>query len=46
MVVGYCKLNAITEKDWYPIPLTQELLDRLTDALWFTLDLWWGYNNV
>ena len=47
LVVDYRRLNAITEKDQYPIPLCQELLDRLTNAQWFTtLDIRWGYNNI
>ena len=47
LVVDYRKLNAITIKDRFPLPLTQSLLDRLAEAYWFTaLDLRWGYNNI
>ena len=47
MVVDYQKLNAITIKDRFPLPLTQSLLDQLAEAYWFTaLDLRWGYNNI
>lgn len=47
LVVDYRKLNAITVKNRYPLPLTQELIDQLADAKVFSkLDLRWGYNNV
>jgi hypothetical protein len=46
-VVDYRKLNAITKKDRYPLPLTTHLLDKLTNSKVFTtLDLRWGYNNI
>ena len=46
-MVDYRKLNAITIKDRFPLPLTQSLLDQLAKAYWFTaLDLQWGYNNI
>jgi hypothetical protein len=44
LVVDYRKLNSITVKDRYPIPLTQHLLDKLASAKIFST--WWGYNNV
>lgn len=34
--VDYRKLNAITIKDRYPIPLVQETLNRLIQACWFS----------
>lgn len=34
--VDYRKLNAITIKDRYPIPLIQETLNRLSQACWFS----------
>ena len=34
--VDYRKLNAITIKDRYPIPLVQETLNRLSQACWFS----------
>ena len=47
LVVDYRKLNAITVKNRYPLPLTQELIDQLSGASVFSkLDLRWGYNNV
>ena len=47
MVVDYRKLNEITVKNRYPLPLTMELVDALQKAKVFTtLDLRWGYHNV
>jgi gag-polyprotein putative aspartyl protease len=47
LISDYRKLNAITVKDRYPLPLTQGLLDRFASARMFTtLDLRWGYNNI
>jgi hypothetical protein len=47
LVVDYRKLNAITVKDRYPIPLTQHLLDKLASTKIFsTLNLRWGYDNI
>ncbi len=34
--VNFQKLNAITVKDRYPIPLIQETLNRLSQACWFS----------
>ena len=37
----------MTVKNRYPLPLIQELLDKLKGARYFTkLDVRWGYNNV
>ena len=42
--VDYRKLNKITIKDNYPVPIIQETLDSLMGASWFTtLDLRSGY---
>lgn len=47
MVVDYRKLNAMTVKNRYPLPLTTELIDSLKKAKVFTtLDLRAGYHNV
>ena len=47
LVVDFRALNAITQPDSYPIPLTNELLDRLKAAKVFTtLNMRWGYYNV
>lgn len=46
-VQDYRKLNDMTKKNKYPLPLMRELLDRLKGANYFTtLDIRWGYNNI
>lgn len=46
-VQDYRKLNDMTIKNRYPLPLIQELLDKLKGACHFSkLDVRWGYNNV
>ena len=46
-VQDYRKLNDFTIKNRYPLPLIQELTDKLREARYFTkLDIRWGYNNV
>ena len=46
-VQDYRKLNDMTVKNRYPLPLIQELVDKLKGARYFTkLDVRWGYNNV
>jgi hypothetical protein len=46
-VQDYQALNAITRKNWYPLPLIDDLIHRLKDMHYFTkLDVCWGYNNV
>ena len=47
LVVDYRRLNAITIKNRYPLPLSADLLDKLSSANIFSkLDLRWGYNNI
>ena len=47
LVQDYRKLNEITVKNSYPLPLVSDVLTRLCDVEWFTtLDLCWGFNNV
>ncbi|ETW78542.1 hypothetical protein HETIRDRAFT_419812 [Heterobasidion irregulare TC 32-1] len=46
-VMDYRKLNEITIKNKYPLPIIQELLDLLTEAEYFSLvDIDTGYNNI
>ena len=46
-VQDYRRLNEITVKNRYPLPLVSDLMDRLKKAKYFTkLDTRWGYNNV
>jgi len=47
LVVDYRKLNAMTIKNRYPLPLISELLDRIKNALYFTkLDLCDAFNQL
>ncbi len=46
-VQDYRKLNEMTIKNCYPLPLISELIDKLHGAKYFTkLDVRWVYNNV
>ena len=46
-VIDYHKLNEITVKNKYPLPIIQELLDLLADTIYFSLmNVDTGYNNV
>lgn len=46
-VQDYRRLNDITVKNSYPIPLISDLMDRLKGSRYYTkLDVRWGYNNV
>jgi hypothetical protein len=46
-IQDYRALNAITRKNWYPLPPINNLIHQLKDAHYFTkLDVHWGYNNV
>jgi len=43
----YRKLNDATIKNRYPLPLVNELVDKLGDAKVFSkMDIRWGYNNI
>lgn len=45
MCVDYRKLNAITVKDEYPLPLISDALDTCAGSSWFSsLDLFCGYH--
>jgi hypothetical protein len=47
LVVDYCHLNNITIKDRHPLPLQEELIEKLKHAKVFTKqDLHSGYNNI
>ncbi|CAK5273552.1 unnamed protein product [Mycena citricolor] len=46
-VQDYRKLNEMTIRNRYPLPLISELVHNLCGAKFFTkLDIRWGYNNV
>ena len=46
-VKDYCWLNAKTIKNWYPLPLISEIIDKLQDEHYFMkFNVRWGYNNV
>ena len=46
-VQDYRKLNEMTVKNRYPLPLIQELVDKLKGAKVFSkMDIRWGYNNI
>ena len=46
-VQDYRKLNDITIKNRYPLPLISELINKLKNAKYYTkLDIQWGYNNI
>jgi len=47
LVQDYRRLNDMTIKNAYPLPLISELINKLSKAKYFTkLDVRWGYNNV
>jgi hypothetical protein len=47
LVQDYRALNVATVKNWYPLPLIDDLVNKLQGAQYFTkLDVQWGYNNV
>jgi len=48
-IQDYWKLNAVTVKNTYPLPLIPDIINKITGAKakYFTkLEVWWGYNNV
>jgi hypothetical protein len=46
-VQDYRKLNEITVKNRYPLPLISDILNTLRGAKYFTkLNVRWGYNNI
>ena len=47
LVQNYRQLNQHTIKDKMPLPLINEVINKLKDAKYFNkLDLIWEYNNV
>ena len=46
-VQDYRRLNAITVRNRYPLPLISDLVNKLKGTKYFSkLDVRWGYNNV
>ena len=46
-VQDYHRLNAATVKDSYPLPLIQDVLNKVKNAKYFSkFDVRWGFNNV
>lgn len=46
-VQDYHKLNSMTIKNRYPLPLIQELINKFRGAKIFSkMDVRWGYNNI
>ena len=46
-VQDYRKLNEMTIKNCYPLPLIQELINKLKLSKVFSkMDIQWGYNNI
>ena len=46
-VVDFCRLNAVTRKDSYPLPCIDDALDALNGTKYFsTMDLMRGYWQV
>ena len=47
LVQDYRRLNKITIKNRYPLPLAADIINRLTKVQYFTkFDVRWGYHNI
>jgi hypothetical protein len=47
LVQDYRRLNKITIKNCYPLPLAANIINRLAGAQYFTkFDVHWGYHNI
>ena len=47
LIQDYRKLNEITIKNTYPLPLASDIINKLKGAKGFTkFDVRWGYHNV
>jgi hypothetical protein len=47
LIQDYWKLNSITVKNRYPLPLALDIINKLRDAKIFTkFDVRWSYHNV
>lgn len=47
LVQDYRRLNDMTIKNSYPLPLISDFVNKLSKAKYFTkLDVRWGYNNI
>ena len=49
LVQDYQKLNTMTVKNTYPLPLIPDILNKVSEAkakYFMKLDVHWGYNNV
>src|SRR5713101_4614754 len=47
LVQDYRRLNMVTVKNQYPLPLIPDIIDKLKDTQIFTkFNICWGYNNV
>jgi hypothetical protein len=47
LVQDYQRLNKITIKKHYPLPLAADIINRLMGAQYFTkFDVHWGYHNI
>ena len=45
--MDYCKLNAWSKKDHFPMPFMDQMLDRLAEKRWYCfLDGYSGYNQI